>query len=122
MKIKPIKTEAEYAMAMAEIDKLLDVTEGSPKEERLELLSILVEAYETEHYPIDAPDPVEAIQFYMDQQGLTHKDLEPYIGTRSRVHEIMHKKRALTLAMIRKLHAGLGIPAEILIRPIPQLH
>jgi HTH-type transcriptional regulator/antitoxin HigA len=120
MEIKPIKTEEEYQAALAEIDTLLDVEEGSPEEERLELISILVEAYEDLHYPIDPPDPVEAIKFHMEQNGLTRKDLEPYIGPRQRIADVLNRKRPLSLSMIRKLHKGLGIPAEILIRE-PQL-
>lgn len=115
MKIKPIRTEAQYEAVLSEIDKLLDAPEHSPAEEKLELLSILVEAYEREHYPIDPPDPVEAIKFAMEQQGMKPRDLEPLIGTRSRVYEVMHKKRPLTLSMIRKLRAGLGISADVLI-------
>lgn len=83
MKIRPIKTEADYKVALSRIDALLNIPEGSPQEEQLELLSILVEAYERDHYPIDPPDPVEAIRFYMEQRGLTAKDLESYIGARS---------------------------------------
>ena len=115
MEIKPIKTETDYQAVLAEIDTLLDVPEGSPEEDRLEVLSILVEAWEDKHYPIDAPDPIEAIKFRMEQQGLTRKDLEPYIGQRQRVADVLNGKRPLSLAMIRKLHQGLGIPAEVLI-------
>ena len=116
MDIKPIKTEAEYQAVMMEIDALLDATEGSSEEVRLELLSILVEAYENEHYPIGPPDPIEAIKFHMEQNALTRKDLEPYLGPRQRVADVLNRKRPLSLNMIRKLHGGLGIPAEILIR------
>lgn len=119
MEIKPIKTEEEYQAALVEIDLLLEVEEGSPEEERLELLSILVEAYEDRHYPIDPPDPIEAIEFHMEQNGLTRKDLETYIGPRQRVADVLNHKRSLSLKMIRKLHRGLGIPAEILIRESP---
>ena len=116
MEIKPIKSEEEYEAALAEIDTLLDAEEGSPEEERLELLSILVEAYEDIHYPIDPPDPIEAIKFHMEQNSLTRKDLEPYIGSRQRIADVLNRKRPLSLNMIRKLNKGLGIPAEILIR------
>jgi len=116
MNIKPIKTENEYQAVMTEIDALLDVPEDSPEEERLELLSILVEAYEDQHYPIAPPDPIEAIKFHMEQNGLTRKDLELYIGPRQRVSDILNRKRPLSLHMIRRLHSELGIPAEILIR------
>lgn len=116
MDIRPIKTEADYESALEEIDTLLDAKEGSSQEERLELLSILVEVWEDEHYPIGPPDPIEAIKFMMKQNGLTRKDLEPYIGPRSRVADVLNRQRPLSLKMIRKLHDNLGIPAEILIR------
>lgn len=116
MEIKPIKSEAEYQAALAEIDTLLEVEAGTPEVDRLELLSMLVEAWEDEHYPIGDPDPIEAILFYMEQNGLSRKDLEPYIGDRARVADILNRRRPLSLNMIRRLHAGLGIPAEILIK------
>ena len=116
MEIRPIKTEADYQAVLAEIDTLLDVPEGSSEEDRLEVLSLLVEAWEDQHYPIDSPDPIEAIKFQMEQQGLTRKDLEPYIGQRQRVSDVLNGKRPLSLTMIRKLHQGLGIPAEVLIQ------
>jgi HTH-type transcriptional regulator/antitoxin HigA len=122
MDIKPIRTEEEYQATLATIDTLLDAEEGSPEEELLELLSILVEAYEDRHYPIDPPDPIEAIKFHMEQNGLTRKDLESYIGPRQRVADVLNHRRSLSLKMIRKLHRGLGIPAEILIRdPSPSV-
>jgi HTH-type transcriptional regulator / antitoxin HigA len=113
----PIKTPAEHAEALTQIDRLMDAPEHSPEADQLELLSILVEAYEEEHYPIDAPDPIEAIKFRMDQAGLTRKDLERYIGGRARVAEIMNRVRPLSLAMIRRLNAGLGIPLDSLVKP-----
>ena len=116
MEIKPIKTEADYEAALAEIDTLIDVPEGCPEEDRLELLSILVEAWEAEHYPIDPPDPVEAIKFRMEQQGLTRKDLEAYLGSRQRVSDVLNRKRGLSLNMVRNLNRGLGIPADVLIQ------
>ena len=115
MDIGPIKTEADYDEALAEISGLLDAPQGSPDGDRLEVLSILVDAYEDLHHPIDPPDPIEAIKFRMEQMGLTRKDLEPMIGGRGRVSEVLNRKRRLSFAMIRKLHAELGIPAEILI-------
>jgi HTH-type transcriptional regulator/antitoxin HigA len=122
MDIRPIRTEADYEAVLEEIDTLLDAREGSPQEERLELLSILVEAWEDEHYPIGPPDPIEAIKFMMEQNGLTRKDLESYIGPRPRVADVLNRQRPLSLKMVRKLHDGLGIPAEILIRePSPVL-
>lgn len=116
MDIRPIRTEADYEAVLEEIDTLLEAEEGSPEEERLELLSILVEVWEDEHYHIGSPDPIEAIKFMMAQNGLTRKDLEPYIGPRSRVSDVLNRQRSLSLKMIRKLNEGLGIPAEILIR------
>lgn len=116
MDIRPIRTEADYEAVLEEIDTLLDAKEGSLQEERLELLSILIEVWEDAHYPIGSPDPIEAIEFMMAQNGLTRKDLEPFIGPRSRVADVLNRQRPLSLKMIRKLHDGLGIPAEILIR------
>ncbi len=116
MDIKPIRTEADYDEAQAEIGALLEAPEGSPAADRLEVLSTLVESYEERHHPIDPPDPVEAIEFRMEHMGLTRKDLEPLIGGRGRVSEVLNRKRRLSLSMIRNLHASLGIPAEVLIR------
>jgi len=115
----PIKTEAEYEAALSAIDRLMDAPENSPEADGLELLSILVEAYENEHYPIDPPDPIEAIKFRMDQAGLTRKDLEQFIGGRARVAEILNRVRPLSLTMIRRLNAGLGIPLDSLILSYP---
>jgi len=116
MKIKIIRTESEYEQALARLEELMDAVPGSLKEEELEVLAILIEKYEEEHFPIDLPDPVEAILFRMEQQGLTRKDLIPYLGNQSKVSEILNHKRPLSLAMIRALHEGLGIPAEVLLR------
>ena len=119
MEIKPIRTKADYEAVLLEIESLLDAEEGSPEEDRLEVLSLLVEDWEDVHYPIDPPDPIEAIKFRMDQQGLTRRDLETYLGKRQRVADILNRKRALSLPMIRRLNEGLGIPAEALIRETP---
>lgn len=116
MEIKPIKTEADYETALREIEGLMSAAADSPEGDRLDVLAILVEAYEAVHYPIDPPEPIEAIKFRMEQEGLTRKDLEPLIGHRGRVSEVLTGRRALTLAMIRRLHARFGIPVEILIR------
>lgn len=116
MDIKPIKTETDYKSALEEIEQLFNAEPGSPEGDRLEILSTLVEAYEDEHYDIPAPDPVEAIYYYMESRGLTRVDLEPYIGSRARVSEILNRRRPLTLAMIQRLNQ-LGIPADILIKP-----
>lgn len=117
MNIRPIHTEDDYQAALGDIAALmeLDPEPGTPKGDRLDILATLVQAYETRHFPIDAPDPVEAIKFRIEQRGLTVKDLEPLIGRANRVYEILNRKRPLTLAMIRRLHSGLGIPVEVLI-------
>ena len=121
MNIKPIRTETDYYTVLEEIKSLMMAEPNSPEGEKLDVLVTLVEAYETKHFPLDLPDPVEAIKFEMERRGLTAKDLEPMIGKRNRVYEILNHKRPLTLKMIWKLHEGLGIPAESLIKP-PQTH
>jgi HTH-type transcriptional regulator/antitoxin HigA len=117
MQIKPIKTEADYQAALDEIERLLDAKPGTSEADRLEILTTLVEAYEEKHYPIPWPDPIEAILYQMESRGLSRRDLEPYIGSRARVSEILNRKRPLTVEMIRSLHKGLGISAEVLIQP-----
>jgi len=117
MELRPIRTQADYKAALKKISSLLEAPVGSKENEMLELLSVLVEAYEEEHHPVDPPDPIEAIKFRMEQMGLTRRDLEPYLGSRARVSEVLNRKRPLSVEMIRRLNAGLGIPAEILIRP-----
>ena len=123
MNIKPIRTEADNKAALAEIAKLMerDPMIGTPAGDRLDVLVTLVQAFEARHYPLDAPDPIAAIKFRMDQQGLTPRDLEPMIGSRARVSEVLGGKRALSMAMVWRLHKGLGIPAHCLIRPPPGL-
>jgi HTH-type transcriptional regulator / antitoxin HigA len=115
--LKPIRSEADYEHALAEVERLWGSMSGTPNGDRLDVLATLIEAYEEKHYPIDVPDPVEAIKFRMEQQGLTRKDLEPLIGTRTRISEVLNGKRALSIAMIRRLVEKLGIPAEVLIKP-----
>jgi len=115
MVIKPIKSERDYQEALVEIDRLMDSRPNTPQGDRLDVLVTLVQAWEEKHWPIDLPDPVEAILFAMEQRGLSRRDLEPFIGSRARVAEVLNHKRPLTLAMIRRLHQGLGIPAEALI-------
>ncbi|WP_269498270.1 helix-turn-helix domain-containing protein [Castellaniella sp. S9] len=119
MDIRPIRTEADYKTALKVISRLVEVDPdiGTPDGDRLDVLSTLVQAYEAKAFPIDLPDPVEAIKFRMEQAGLTVKDLEPMIGQRNRVYEVLNRKRSLTLPMIWRLHKGLGIPAENLIQP-----
>ncbi|WP_171016181.1 transcriptional regulator [Ramlibacter sp. 2FC] len=117
MDIRPIHTEADYKATLKEISALMefDPDLGTDEGDRLDILATLVQAYEAKHFPIAAPDPVEAIRFRMEQSGLSVKDLEPLIGKSNRVYEILSRKRPLTLAMIRRLHRSLGIPAEALI-------
>ena len=117
MNIRPIKTEADYQSALKEIEKLFGVEPGSSEGDRLDVLLTLVEAYEDEHYAIPAPDPIEAINYFMESRGMTRADLEPFIGSRARVSEILNRKRPLTLSMIQRLHSKLGIPAEVLVKP-----
>ncbi|MCB0180209.1 MAG: helix-turn-helix domain-containing protein [Anaerolineae bacterium] len=117
MEIRPIKTEADYEAALAEIETLFEAELGTPESDRLEVLTTLVEAYEEAHYAIPLPDPIEAIKYYMESRGLERRDLEPYLGSRARVSEILNRKRPLSLTMIRRLNENLGIPAEVLIQP-----
>src|SRR5215471_19411778 len=113
MKPKIIKTEAEYRAALARIEKIFDARPGTPKGDELELLLLLVETYEDKVYPIDPPDPIAALRFRMEQAGLKPKDLIPYIGSKSKVSEVLHRRRPLSLTMIRKLVSGLHLPAEV---------
>jgi HTH-type transcriptional regulator/antitoxin HigA len=115
--LKPIRSEADYEAALAEAERLWGAKSGTPDGDRLDVLATLIDRYEAEHYPMDPPDPIEAIQFRMEQQGLTRKDLEPIIGTRTRVAEVLNRKRGLSIDMIRRLHERLGISADVLIRP-----
>jgi HTH-type transcriptional regulator/antitoxin HigA len=115
--LKPIRTEADYEAALEEVGRLWGAESGTAEGDRLDVLATLVDVYEAQHYPMDPPDPIEAIRFRMEQQGLTRKDLEPLIGNRGRVAEVMNRKRGLSIEMIRNLHEQLGISAEILIRP-----
>ena len=113
--LKPIRNEKDYERALAEVEVLWGAKAGTPKGDRLDVLATLIEAYEVEHYPMDPPDPIEAIKFRMEQQGLSRKDLEKILGTRTRVSEVLNRKRGLSINMIRALHEKLGISAEILI-------
>lgn len=117
MKLKPIRNEREYDEAITEVEKLFAANpkKGTPKADKLEVLTLLINHYEEKRYPAMPPDPIEAIKFRMDQMDLTRKDLELYMGSRSRVSEVLNHKRQLSLAMIRQLHQGLRIPAETLI-------
>jgi HTH-type transcriptional regulator/antitoxin HigA len=118
MEIKAIRTEVDYLAALQEVSTLIDLDPAvdSPEGERLDVLGTLVQSYEAKHYPIDPPDPIEAIRFRMEQSGMSVKDLVPYIGPLNRVYEVLSYKRSLSLSMIRRLSDGLHIPAEVLIR------
>jgi HTH-type transcriptional regulator / antitoxin HigA len=115
MDISPIKTQRDYRHALKRIEKLMTAKRGTPEGDCLDVLVTLVEAWERQHYPPDLPDPIEAIKYRMDQNGLKPRDLIPFIGSRNRVHEVLNRRRSLTLKMIWRLHKGLGIPAESLI-------
>jgi HTH-type transcriptional regulator/antitoxin HigA len=115
--LRPIRSEADHVAALDEIERLWGAAAGTPEGDRLDVLATLVEAYEERHHPMDPPDPIEAILFRMEAQGLTRKDLEPFIGSRARVSEVLNRQRSLSIEMIRCLHDGLGISAEVLIRP-----
>lgn len=118
MQLKPIKTEADHNAALREIELLWGAEEGTPNGDRLDVLTTLVEAYEEAHFPIDMPDPIEAIKFRLEQQGKDKKVLVGIIGNRTRVYEVLRRDRALSLAMIRRLNKQFRIPAEVLIRPV----
>ena len=116
-KVRSIRTKRDHEAALKEIERLWGAKTGTPGGDRLDVLATLVDAYEAEHYPMDPPDPIEAIKFRMEQQGLTRRDLEEIIGTRTRIAEVLNRKRGLSIAMIRRLHERLGISADVLIRP-----
>jgi HTH-type transcriptional regulator/antitoxin HigA len=115
--IKPIRSEADYEAALAEVERLWGARSGTPEGDRLDVLATLIDAYESEHHPMDPPDPIEAIKFRMEQQGLSRKDLEGILGTRTRIAEVLNRRRGLSINMIRRLHDRLGISVEVLIRP-----
>ena len=117
MEIRAIKTEADYEAALREIECLFDSLPGTPENDRLEVWTTLVEAYEEKRYPIPMPDPIEAIWYHLESRGLSESDLEPLLGDRARVADVMSRKRPLSLAIIRRLHARLGISADLLIQP-----
>jgi len=120
MDVRPIKTKRDYRRALKEIERLMSAKRRTPEGERLDILVTLVQAFETKHYPIDLPDPIEAIKYHMEQKGLQPRDLVPFIGSRNRVYEVLNRKRPLTLPMVWRLHKGLGIPAESLIKVAKQ--
>lgn len=117
MDIRPIRNERDYDAALAEIDLLMDAAPGTPEGDRLEVLTTLVEAYEARHHPIEAPDAIATLEYVMEQRGMTPADLVPVFGSRSRVAEILARKRRLTLTMAWRLHHDLGLPAEAVIKP-----
>ena len=113
--LRPLRSEADYEDALAEVEELWGAKAGTPQGERLDILATLIDVYETAHCPMKTPDPVEAIKFRMEQQGLTRKDLEKILGSRTRVSEVLNRRRGLSIEMIRKLHTELSIPADVLI-------
>jgi HTH-type transcriptional regulator/antitoxin HigA len=115
--LKPIRNKKDYEAALKEVERLWGAKLGTREGDRLDVLATLIDVYEAAHYPVDPPDPIEAIKFRMEQQGLSRKDLEPLIGTRTRVAEVLNRRRSLSIGMIRRLHKKLGISAEVLIRP-----
>jgi len=115
--LKPIRTKSDYKAALVDVERLWGAKSGTPDGDRLDVLATLIDVYEAVHFPMDPPDPIEAIKFRMEQQGLTRKDLEPLIGSRTRIAEVLNRKRNLSIEMIRRLHEKHGIPAEVLIRP-----
>ncbi len=115
--LKPIRTKRDYEAALKEVERLWGAKAGTAEGDRLDVLATLIDVYEAQHYPIDPPDPIEAIKFRMEQQGLSRRDLEQIIGTRTRIAEVLNRKRGLSITMIRRLHERLGISAEVLIRP-----
>jgi HTH-type transcriptional regulator / antitoxin HigA len=115
IQVRPIRTKEDYRVARNRIEKLMSAEYGTAEGDELDVLATLVDAYEAKQFPMDAPDPVVAIEFMMEQQGLTRKDLEPMIGSRARVSEVMNRKRGLTLPMIRRVRSGLGISADVLV-------
>jgi HTH-type transcriptional regulator/antitoxin HigA len=117
--LRPIRNEEDYETALEEIEALWEATPETPEADRLDMLVMLVEAYEAEHYPIPDPDPIALILHVMDARGLRRRDLEPYLGSRARVSEILNRQRPLSLEMIRKLQNGLGLPADVLVQPYP---
>lgn len=117
MTVRPIKTEMDYEEALKEIERLFDAQPDTPDGDRLDVLTTLVQAYEDRAHPIAVPDPVEALLYFLESRGLTRRDLEPYLGSRARVAEVLNRRRALSIEMIRRLHDGLGLPADVLIQP-----
>lgn len=119
MELKPIKTKRDYEAALALVERLWNATAGSKDADRLEVLTLLIGVYEAKQFPIPDPDPIEFLHYAIEQRGLARKDLEPFIGSRARVAEVLNRRRPLTLEMIRRLSEGLNLPAELLVRRYP---
>jgi HTH-type transcriptional regulator/antitoxin HigA len=117
MEIRPIRTKADHRSALKEIERLMDARRGTPEGDRLEVLTLLVERYEEQEEPVEAPNPVDALLYHMESRGLSRRDLEEFIGSRARVAEVLNRRRPLTIDMIRRLNKGLGMSADVLIRP-----
>ena len=117
MDIHPLKTETDYDDALHEIERLFDAAPNTPEGDRLDILTTLVESYEAQHVPIPEPDPIEALKYYMESRGLTIRDLEPLLGNQHKILDVLERKRSFSLPMIRRLHDGLGMSADILIQP-----
>jgi HTH-type transcriptional regulator/antitoxin HigA len=117
MQIRPVKTKADHRAALKAIEKLMHARPGTADGDRLDVLTTLVERYEAQVETIEPPDPIDALHYHMESRGLTRRDLEPFIGSRARVAEVLNRRRGLTIDMIRRLHEGLGISAEVLIQP-----
>jgi len=116
MEIKPIRSEADHQAALKEIERLFEAQPGTPEGDRMDVLVTLVDAYEAKHFPIPEPeDPVQVLEYYMESRGLSRSDLIAYLGSKERVSEVLNRKRGLSLQMIQRLHAGLGIPADLLV-------
>lgn len=119
MNLRPLKTETDYREALAEVERLFNALPGTADGDRLDIMALLVEAYEEHHCPILPPDPIAALEYHMESRGLDRRDLEPFLGNASRVEDILSRRRGLTITMIRRLHRGLGISADVLIQPYP---
>jgi HTH-type transcriptional regulator / antitoxin HigA len=117
--LRPIHTDADYEAALGEVETLFAAAPGTREADRLEVLATLIEAYESRHHPVLPPDPIDAIVYHMESRGLSRQDLEPFVGSRATVADVLNRRRPLTLAMVRRLHDGLGLPADVLIRPYP---
>jgi HTH-type transcriptional regulator/antitoxin HigA len=117
MQIRPIRTKTDHRAALKDIERLMDARRGTPEGDRLEVLTTLVERYEDQEERIEVPNPIDALLYHMESRGLTRHDLEEFIGSRARVAEVLNRRRPLTIDMIRRLHEGLGISADVLIRP-----